>query len=377
MPNNPPFDLDGAGSGTCIIWFVQFDLGFGGNVIGNNLSDLVGCFDISNGITVSREVPDGGTVTLLDGSTSIGLCAGDIVFDVTNTTTAPNLSFWYIITDDNNTILGALNSANGNTLDLSGAPPGTCRIWGWSNSGEPTPVMGDPIATLTDGDCEAISTEFITVYREVPDGGTVTLLDGSTSIGLCAGDIVFDVTNTTTAPNLSFWYIITDDNNTILGALNSANGNTLDLSGAPPGTCRIWGWSNSGEPTPVMGDPIATLTDGDCEAISNDFITVYREVPDGGVVTLADGSTTYTGEAGNIMINVINTTAAPNLDFFYIITDDNNNILGAQNSTAGGMLDLSAAPPGTCRVWGWSNSCLLYTSPSPRDATLSRMPSSA
>ena len=25
----------------------------------------------------------------------------------------------------------------------------------------------------------------------------------------------------------------------------------------------------------------------------------------------------------------------------------------------------------------WSNTCLLYTSPSPRDATLSRMPSSA
>ena len=29
------------------------------------------------------------------------------------------------------------------------------------------------------------------------------------------------------------------------------------------------------------------------------------------------------------------------------------------------------------RVFNWSQSCLLYTSPSPRDATLSRMPSSA
>ena len=27
--------------------------------------------------------------------------------------------------------------------------------------------------------------------------------------------------------------------------------------------------------------------------------------------------------------------------------------------------------------WGGRNACLLYTSPSPRDATLSRMPSSA
>ena len=34
--------------------------------------------------------------------------------------------------------------------------------------------------------------------------------------------------------------------------------------------------------------------------------------------------------------------------------------------------------PALVNVWGtWCISCLLYTSPSPRDATLSRMPSSA
>ena len=29
------------------------------------------------------------------------------------------------------------------------------------------------------------------------------------------------------------------------------------------------------------------------------------------------------------------------------------------------------------KIWGWSYACLLYTSPSPRDAHESRMPSSA
>ena len=77
-----------------------------------------------------------------------------------------------------------------------------------------------------------ISSLFI---AKLPDGGTVTLLDGSTSYANCAGDIVFDVTHTTTAPNLSYWYIITDDNDNILAYQNSADGNTLDLSIAPPG----------------------------------------------------------------------------------------------------------------------------------------------
>ena len=37
----------------------------------------------------------------------------------------------------------------------------------------------------------------------------------------------------------------------------------------------------------------------------------------------------------------------------------------------------SAALLGLCEAGNRFNSCLLYTSPSPRDATLSRMPSSA
>ena len=174
-----------------------------------------------------REAPDGGSVTLTDGGTTYSNCAGDIVFDVMHTTTAPNLSYWYIITDDQDNILGWLNSAEGNTLDLSVAPAGVCRIWGWSYRGLGDPVVGDPISTLTDDDCEDISDDFITVNREVPDGGMVSLLDGSstTYVGT-AGDIVFQVRHTTTAPNLSYWYIITDDQDNILGWLNSAEGNT-------------------------------------------------------------------------------------------------------------------------------------------------------
>ena len=45
---------------------------------------------------------------------------------------------------------------------------------------------------------------------------------------------------------------------------------------------------------------------------------------------------------------------------------------------AGGMLlGLSAIPIGSSEITDAIASCLLYTSPSPRDATLSRMPSSA
>ncbi len=349
-----PFDLDGAGVGTCLIWAVSYEAGFDGAAVGSNLSNLTGCFDLSEPLTVYREAPDGGMVSLLDGSTSFAQCAGQISFDVMHVNDAQFLSYWYIITDSNDNILGWVNSANSNTVDLSSAPAGTCRVWGWSYRGLGDPIIGDPISTLTDDDCEAISDNFITVYREVPDGGAVTLLDGSTNFAQCAGQVTFDVTHTTTAPNLSYWYIITDDNNDILGWVNSANSNTLDLSGAPAGTCRVWGWNYRGLGDPVVGDPLSTLMDDFCEDISEDFITVYREVPDGGMVSLLDGSTSYTGTAGNIVFDVMHTTTAPFLSYWYIITDDNNDILGWVNSANSNTLDLSGAPAGTCRVWGWN-----------------------
>ncbi|MEL6941734.1 MAG: T9SS type A sorting domain-containing protein, partial [Bacteroidota bacterium] len=103
--------------------------------------------------------------------------AGYIVFLVQHTTTAPNLSYWYIITDDNDNILDWLNSANGNTLNLSGAPAGECRIRGWNYRGLGDPIVGDPISSLMDDSCEDVSDEFITVIREEPniEGGDLKL----------------------------------------------------------------------------------------------------------------------------------------------------------------------------------------------------------
>ncbi len=137
-------------------------------------------------------------------------------------------------------------------------------------------MAGQHISTLADEDCEDISDTFIPVYRETPDGGTLTLMDGSTSYANCAGNIVFDVVHSTSAPNLSYWYIITDNNDNILATHNSDDGSTLDLSGAPAGECRIWGWNYSGTTSPVAGQHISTLADEDCEDITNDFITINR-----------------------------------------------------------------------------------------------------
>ena len=134
--------------------------------------------------------------------------------------------------------------------------------------------MGEHISTLADDDCEAISEDFITVYREVPDGGTVSS-DMGDSVTICVDEEPDPITvsHVTTAPNLSYWYVITDDNDMILAWSTDP---VIDLNGAGVGTCRIWGWNYRGLPDPVVGEDISSLNDDDCENISANFIEVIR-----------------------------------------------------------------------------------------------------
>ena len=47
-------DFDGAGTGVCLIWYLRYEDGLQGLEMGMNANDLVGCFDLSNAIQVTR-----------------------------------------------------------------------------------------------------------------------------------------------------------------------------------------------------------------------------------------------------------------------------------------------------------------------------------
>ena len=282
LPAAPPFDLDGAGVGVCQIWYIRYEDNdaFGGNMVGNNLTDLAGCFALSNPITVIREAPDGGMVSLTNGETTYTGTAGDIVVQVQHTTAAPNLSYWYIITDDNDNILAFMNSANGNSLDLSGAPPGECHIWGWSYRGLADPVVGDNISTLTDDSCEDISDNFIRVIRE-PEVcdiyvGPIKLKHGGTRRTICVDDTPDPLYVRTSGgtPNTSRAWIITDDAGNILATPAAP---PFDLNGAGVGVCQIWYlryYDTEEFGGNVVGNNLSDLTG--CYALSNP-ITVVRK----------------------------------------------------------------------------------------------------
>ncbi len=84
LPAGPPFDLDGAGVGVCLIWHLSWSGELEGAAVGANAGDLSGdCFDLSNPIEVTREECDtctavGGELTV-DGPTTV--CKSDGIDD--------------------------------------------------------------------------------------------------------------------------------------------------------------------------------------------------------------------------------------------------------------------------------------------------------
>jgi ribose 5-phosphate isomerase len=314
------------------------------------LSD--GCFDLSdNFVTVNRGEPDGGTVATEDGETEVFTCPGDGVADVIQfdsmDVSGPN--FTYVITDDSNVILDVPGS---DMNDFEDAGTGISRVWGLAYTGNITAMVGDTASAvpLTDG-CFDLSDNFITVYREQPDGGMVMTEDGATEVFTCPGDSIPDVIffDSTGVSNSNFTYVITDDNNVILGVPGS---DSNDFEDAGTGTSRVWGLAYTGNITAMVGDTASAvaLTD-ECFDLSDNFITVYHEQPDGGTVSTEMGMDTVAVCVGDGVPNIIRFDSAgvSNSNFTYVITDDNNVILGVPSDDSN---DFEDAGTGTSRVWG-------------------------
>jgi ribose 5-phosphate isomerase len=348
------FDFDAAPAGNCLVWGLAYTgnltAAIGDNASAVSLSDE--CFDLSdNVITVVRETPEGGTVAMPNGNTIRYTCPNDgmadiVMFDSTGTSSGP---YAYVITDENNVIL---DFPTGDSFDFDSAPAGTCRVWGLAYTGNVTVAVGDTASAvaLTD-DCFDLSDNFITVVRETPEGGTVAMPNGGTTIYTCPGDgmadiVMFDSTGTSSGP---YAYVITDEDNVIL---DFATGDSYDFDAAPAGTCRVWGLAYTGNVTVAVGDTASAvaLTD-DCFDLSDNFITVIRQLPDGGTVSFSDGSNLQftcpgDGNADELTFEAVDTVGP---SFTYVITDEQNIVLALAPDAS---FDFDAAPEGICRVWG-------------------------
>ena len=122
-------DFDGAGGGTCLIWYLRYEDGLVGAAVGMNANDLQGSFDLSNSIEVVRNAPNGGEI--FGGPFNFNVDGNpDNVMGISLDGNQSGTNNTWVITDDAGNILGlppTLAAVEGINFDDAGA--GVCLIW--------------------------------------------------------------------------------------------------------------------------------------------------------------------------------------------------------------------------------------------------------
>ncbi len=329
-------NFDGATPGICLIWNLSYEDGILGLNAGNNISDLQGCFDISNSVSVTRSSAEGGTLTsedfdfIIDGTPD--MVSGIVVSD----TSAANYS--WIVTDVNLEIVGL--PANIEDVDFDTAGPGICLIWyvGYSD-GLQNLELGNNINDLEG--CFDISSNSITVTRTASAGG---VLEGG-PFNFCVdgvADMVSGIT-LTGAMGANMQWVITNAQDSILGL--PADIEMVDFDAAGAGICYIYHLTYEDNAMGIStGNFLSDITG--TFALSNSLV-VTRSQPSGGSLSSDDFNFTVDGTPDMVSGIIVSDTSAAN--YSWIITDENLEIIGVPGNIE--EVDFDAAGPGICLIW--------------------------
>ncbi len=356
IPAGNAFDFEIAGLGVCRLWGLSYQ-GELTAMAGQDAATAAlatGCFGLSdNFVTVTRQQPTGGTIALDNGLTEATLCPGDGIADIVTFVStgaeADNVAF--VVTDDQGTILSFPPTAS---INFETVDPGTCFVYTLAYTGTITAQPGDNIdeVDLTDG-CFSLSDNRVTIVRLEATTGEISLEGGGTEVTVCPGDFVpdaiaFDSTGTTLD---NFNYLVTDTNNVVIRV---AFTDVINFETFPLGVCRVWGLGYNGiimtGPGEIAGeDQLAS----ECSALSPNFVTVIKERPDGGEITLSDGtvSTVVCPMDGEPDLVTVLSTGVEGSNFTYLLTTEENIVIGVRED---GTFDFDNAELGSCRIWGLS-----------------------
>lgn len=354
LPEGNALDFNLAQAGNCRVWGLSYTGAViaetGDNLFTTALSD--GCYELSfNFLQIRKEAVDGGTVATESGATLVYSCPGDgnpdvIHFDSTGNTTG---AYLYLVTDAGNTILTVTDQ---DRFDFESLPAGAAHVWGLAFTGVFTGSVGqNVINAVLSSECFDLSDNFIQINREQPDGGAISSATGADMYHICPDDGVADIVGfvKTTAYAGPYTYLITDDQNVIL---TSTDAELFDFDQVPAGVCRIWGLAYTGNLVFQAGQNAGeVLLSDDCYDLSDNFITVFRQTPDGGLVGLENGlSTAYIcpGDGLEDLISFLNSTVFSG-PYAFIVTDANNIVAGIADNAA---FDFETIPTGEYRVWG-------------------------
>jgi len=369
------FSLADLEDGTCLLWHLSSseDLEI---LTGSNASELEGCISLSNSVTITKVSGDscpppcpalGGMITTEDGDTEITICVDDDISDLfgLEVNGAEGDSSGFIVTDEEGNVLGINDIFE---ADLEGTGAGITLVRHISyNAGTTLPENGGNINELTG--CFDLSNIF-TIRRVIgpdcsdeciSDGGTISLADDASDT-FCTDDGEADIVNLiiSGAIGQQSVLLLTNDDGEIVDIITSGS---INLEGTGGGSLLVRHLSYSDTILNlVVGGSIDELEG--CLDLSN-TIEVTKEIgdecpgvctTDGGIISAGDEAEDLQFCAGDVNFSISHTSAADTgaTSYYYIITDEDDEVTEWRNALDGGDFNLSREPGGICRVYGYN-----------------------
>ncbi len=356
-------NFDVAGTGTCLIWYLRYEDGLQGAAVGNNAADLVGNFDLSNSITVTRNpvVVDGGTITGGPFTFTVGDGIEDNVSGISVSGSSGSNATW-VVTDDQLEILGlppTIAALEGVNFDVAGT--GTCLIWYLRyEDGLQGAAVGNNAADLVGNfdlsNSITVTRNPVVVNPPVVDGGVITGGPFTFTVGDGIEDNVSGISVSGSSGSNATW-VVTDDQLEILGlppTIAALEGVNFDVAGT--GTCLIWYLRyEDGLQGAAVGNNAADLVGNfdlsNSITVTRNPVVVNPPVVDGGVIT--GGPFTFTvGDGIEDNVSGISVSGSSGSNATWVVTDDQLEILGLPPTIAAlEGVNFDVAGTGTCLIW--------------------------
>ena len=340
-------NFDGAGAGTCLIWYLRYEDGLEGAEMGMNANDLKGSFDLSNPVSVVRTETDGGT--LVGGPYEFIIDeASDFVTQIELTGSRSGTNSIWVITDEMGKILGtppSLSAVKG--VDFNGAGAGTCFIYHLRYEDGLMGLEANATLDALEG-CFDLSNA-VEVNRNEPEsivGGEITGGPFEFCVGDEEPDHVSGVEVIGNEGSNSQW-VVTDQFGKILGLPPTPE--AVNFDGAGAGVCLIWHLSYADGLQGLEAGNNVTQLDGSYE-FSNQ-VEVNRSQPDAG--TLVGGPYEFIiDEESDFVTQIELNGSRSGTNSIWVITDEMGKILGTPPSlNAVKGVDFNRAGPGTCFIY--------------------------
>jgi len=275
LPNSNTFNFDGAGLGTCLIWNVAYEGSIGGLVVGQNAANLMGCYELSNPITVIRQdcVPVCETTPSTISTTDATVfCVGDGTPDTVRVNLVlGNGDFSrFVVTD---TALNIIEISTNTIYDFESTNVGVCLLWNIIyDDGLTGLAIGNNVSELNG--CFKLSNA-ITIVRQdcSPDpciNFPTNITINNPATGTICSQANISLSTTATATDYTYSWTATG------GSFNDATSATPTYSMMMPGTYEI----------------IVTVSKGICLTRDTTSVTIVS----GPEVVLATTNITCLGE---------------------------------------------------------------------------------